>query len=76
MGSIATMGSYLLGNLRYGKHCMIVPTADLTDLVNEVERLQRIEQAARAHKAAWDDGTNSTMAHDTRAALWATLEGE
>lgn len=40
-------------------------------LLDELERLQRIESAARAHIAEWDGG--DTSAHETRAKLRAAL---
>lgn len=45
----------------------------LQEVVAELERLQRIEAAARAHLAEWESG--DTMAHDTRKALKQALEG-
>ncbi len=59
------------------KRRMILPlkgetlAKDIMDLITEVERLQRIEVAARAHLAEWEGG--DTMAHDTRKALKQAL---
>ncbi len=47
---------------------------DVTDLIAEVERLQRIEVATRVHLKEWESG--DTMAHDSRKALKQALEGE
>lgn len=46
----------------------------LQEVVAELERLQRIEAAARAHLKEWESG--DTMAHDSRKALKQALEGE
>ncbi len=46
----------------------------IVDLITEVERLQRIEQAAREHLKEWESG--DTMAHDTRKALKEALRKE
>ena len=46
----------------------------LQEVVAELERLQRIEAAARAHLKEWEGG--DTMAHDSRKALKQALEGE
>ncbi len=47
---------------------------DIPALVAEVERLQRIEAAAKAHLADWESG--DTFGHESRAALKRALEGE
>jgi hypothetical protein len=54
----------------------VIDIADLwsrvTKLTTQIERLARIERAARAYVAAWDAG--DTMAHGSRAALREALE--
>lgn len=47
---------------------------DILALITEVERLRRIEAAARAHLAEWESG--DTMAHESRKALKQALESE
>ena len=46
---------------------------DIPNLIAEVERLQRIEAAARVFKNEWESGGNTAMV-DVGDALWAALE--